>query len=426
MNPASKEDLEVILADRRYELISRLLEKTVTRGENRWTLSDLLDKALLDKYVGIPIFLAIAWAMFQFTYLVSTPFMDMIHIFFVWLSEYAALIPNELLASFIGKGLIGGVGFILAFVAPISFLFFCIALLEDSGYLARAAFVMDRIMFKLGLHGRSFIPMLLGFGCNIPAVMATRSIEGEKDRMITILVNPFISCSARLPIYVLFAGALLGAYVGSAIWSMYILGILVAILSALLFRKTLFKGEPAPFILELPTFRRPTLKAAAIHMWDRTSIFLRKVFTYLLTGAIALWVLSTFPWGADVENSYAGMIGHTLEPIFQPLGFGWRGAVAFIFGFMAKEVIVETFGILYAVEGKTAISAAIAHSMTPLSGFAFMAFSLLYIPCLAMVATIRKETGSWKWTGFTVLYGVVVAYLVAAIIVGLGKLLGLA
>lgn len=421
----SKDDLEVLLADKRYELISKVVNASVVKGERKWTFSDMLDKVFLDKYLGIPIFLLIIWFMFQFTYVISAPIMDIISLFFLWIGKYAYLMPNEILASFIKEGLIGGIGFILVFVAPIGFLFFSIAVLEDSGYMARAAFVMDRIMFRIGLTGRSFIPMILGFGCNVPAIMATRSIEGEKDRLITILINPFISCTARLPIYVLFAGAFFGNYAGLAIWSMYLLGMIVAIFSALLFRKTILKGEPTPLILELPIFRRPSLKTALNLMWYRTSAFIQKVFTYLLIGAIALWVLSNFPLGVSIENSFVGIIGHLIEPIFKPLGFDWRSAAAFVFGFFAKEIVVETFGILYAVEGKASISTSISGSMNALSGFAFMAFSLLYIPCIATLTTIRKETGSWKWTGLAVIYSFIVAYLVAALIVSLGKFFGI-
>lgn len=420
----SKDELEVLLADKRYELISKVVNASVVKGEKRWSLSDMLDKVFLDKYLGIPLFFLVIWFMFQFTFIISTPFMDMIDIFFLWLGNYAYLIPNEILASFIKDGLIGGVGFILVFVAPISFLFFTIAVLEDSGYMARAAFVMDRIMFRIGLTGRSFIPMILGFGCNVPAILATRSIEGEKDRLITILINPFISCNARLPIYVIFAGAFFGNYAGLAIWSMYLLGIIVAVLSALLFRKTILKGEPAPLILELPIFRRPSFKNAVNLMWYRTSTFIQKVFTYLLIGAIVLWILSNFPLGVSIENSFAGIIGHLIEPIFKPLGFDWRSSAAFVFGFFAKEIVIETFGILYAVEGKTSISTAISSSMNALSGFAFMVFVLLYIPCIATLATIRKETNSWKWTGLAVIYSFMIAYFVAALIVSLGNFFG--
>jgi len=331
------------------------------------------------------------------------------------------------LASLVGDGIFGGLGFILTFIPLIFFLFFAIAILEDSGYLTRAAFIMDRIMFKLGLHGRSFIPMLLGFGCNVPAMMATRSIEGEKDRLITLLINPFMSCAARLPIYILIAGAFFGSMASTAIWSMYFLGILIAITLALLLRKTLLRGEPAPFIMELPLYKMPTFHGSVIHMWERGVHFLKKAGTYLLVGAIILWFLSSFPWGIaqeSIELSYTGQIGHALEPIFRPLGFDWKIVSSLIFGFMAKEIVVESLGVIYAVEGEVAIAGALVADYTPLIGFTLMAFTLLYLPCLASVGTMKKETGSWKWTIFQVFMSLTLAYTVGLVITALGIALG--
>lgn len=416
------EDPEVFLADKRYEVISTLLEVALERGARKWILTDMLDKVFLHRYLGIPVFLAFMWAIFAFTFDVSAPFMRLIEAPFAWLSELAANIPNEWLASLIGDGVFGGLGFIMVFVAPIFCLYLALSILEDSGYLARAAFIMDRIMCKFGLHGRSFIPMLLGFGCNVPAIMATRSIEGERDRLITILVNPLISCGARLPVYVLIAGAFFGANAGSAIFSMYVLGIVLAMLLALLFRRTILPGEPAPFILELPMYKTPTFHGSIIHMWERGVVFVRKAGTYLLAGAIILWFLSTHPWGAEI--AYTEMIGRFLEPIFRPLGFDWRIATSLVFAFMAKEIVVESLGIIYAVEGEKAIGAALAASMSPASAYALMAFTLLYVPCLACVGVIKRETGSWKWTLFTIAYELVLAYVVGLVIVGIGGLLG--
>lgn len=416
------DDPEVVLADRRYDLISTILEPTLERGARKWTLTDMLDKVFLHKYLGIPVFLSLLWATFAFTFDVSAPFMSLIETPLVWLGEQAANIPNEWLASLIGEGIFGGLGFIMVFVAPIFCLYLALSILEDSGYLARAAFIMDRIMYKLGLHGRSFISMLLGFGCNVPAIMATRSIEGETDRLITILVNPLISCGARLPVYVLVAGAFFGANAGSAIFSMYVLGIVLAIALALLFRRTILKGEPAPFIMELPLYKMPTLHGSVIHMWERGVVFVRKAGTYLLAGAIILWFLSTHPWGAEV--AYTETIGHILEPVFRPLGFDWRIATSLVFAFMAKEIVVEALGIIYAVDGEEAIGAALAASVSPASAYALMAFTLLYVPCLACVGILKRETGSWKWTLFTVAYELVLAYVVGLVIVGIGGALG--
>jgi ferrous iron transport protein B len=285
---------------------------------------------------------------------------------------------------------------------------------------------MDRVMYKLGLHGRSFIPMLLGFGCNLPAIMAARSIEGWKDRLITIMVNPLISCSARLPVYVLVAGAFFGAYAGSAIFSMYVLGIMLAVGMALLFRKTILKGEPSPFIMELPMYKMPTFHGSVVHMWERGVVFLKKAGTYLLAGAVILWFLSAYPWGMPIEYSYVGQIGHLLEPAFRPLGFDWRIATSLLFGFMAKEIVVGSLGVIYAVEGERAIGQALTASLSPASAYALMAFTLIYVPCLAAVGVIRKETGSWKWVGLTVLYEIVLAYATALVIVGVGGALGYA
>jgi ferrous iron transport protein B len=297
------------------------------------------------------------------------------------------------------------------------------AILEDSGYLARAAFIMDRLMFKLGLHGRSFIPMLLGFGCNIPAMMAARSIEGEKDRLITLLVNPFISCGARLPVYILIAGAFFGAMATTAIWSMYLLGIIVAIILALILRKTLLKGEPAPFIMELPLYKTPTFHGSVIHMWERGVQFVKKAGTWLLLGAIILWFMSSFPWGVSVENSFTGQIGQALAPLFAPLGFDWRIVASLVFALLAKEIAVEALGIIYAVEGEAAIASALVASYNPVIGFTLMAFTLLYIPCIATIGTMKKESGSWKWTIFQMLLTLVVAYVVGLIITGIGAIL---
>jgi ferrous iron transport protein B len=420
------DDPEIVLADKRYDLVSAILATSLVRGAKKWTLTDMLDKVFIHKYLGIPVFIALFWAMFRFAFDTSAPFMEIIGLVFTSLAEASAGIPNEILASFIGDGIFGGLGFILTFIPPIFFLFLCIAILEDSGYLARAAFIMDRIMFKLGLHGRSFIPMLLGFGCNVPAMMATRSIEGRKDRLITLLVNPFISCGARLPVYILIAGAFFGSMATTAVWFMYLFGIVVAILLALILRKTLLKGEPAPFIMELPLYKIPTFHGSVIHMWERGVHFLKKAGTYLLAGALILWFLSSFPWGAGVEASFTGQIGQALAPIFAPLGFDWRIVASLVFALLAKEVAVEALGIIYAVEGETAIAGALVASYNPVIGFTLMAFTLLYVPCIATIGTMKKESGSWKWTIFQIVLTLVVAYIVGLIITGLGTVLGLA
>ena len=427
------EDPEVYFAERRYEFISKILPK-VMRGERPLTLSDLLDRVFLNKYVGIPIFLAFWWALFRFTFDVSAPFSDMIDTLFGWLGQVSSsVIANEQLAGFVADGIFGGLGGVLVFLPPIFFLFFGLSLLEDSGYLARAAFVVDRLMYKLGLHGKSFIPMLLGFGCNIPGIMATRTIDREEDRILTILVNPLMSCSARLPVYILIGGAVLGSYAAAGTYSMYILGIALAVLMALLFRRTIpyFKGKPSPFILELPMYAMPTLKSTLIHMWERGSLFLKKAGTIILGGIIVVWLLSSYPWGAPLEETYLAMLGRGLEPIFRPLGFDWRGAVALFFGFIAKEIVVGSFAVIFGLGEESEIEeiqeVIRSHGVfTPLTGLAFMAFTLIYIPCVATVGIIYRETNSWKWTLFTVVYGLILAYITSLAIIYIGRGLGYA
>jgi len=415
------EDPEIVLADKRYEIISDILETSLVRGRRKWSSSDMLDKVFLDKWLGIPVFLSFMWVLFIFAIETSGVYMTLVEAFMGWLGGLFAGIGNELIASLIVDGIIGGLGGVLVFVPPIFFTFLGISILEDSGYLARAAFVVDRIMYKLGLHGRSFIPMLLGFGCNVPGIMACRSIEGENDRLVTMLVNPLMSCGARLPVYVLVAGAFWSTTVaGGIIWSMYLLGMVLAVVIAFLLRKTLLRGEPAPFIMELPPYRAPTLHGSVVHMWERGILFLKKAGTYLLGAGILVWFLISFPMGAPIERTYAGMIGHAVEPLLRPLGFDWRIGAALVFGLLAKEVVVEALIIIFAVDSKAAISSVIASAFTPVQGLALMVFVLLYVPCIAVVATVKAETNSWKWTLFGPVYQTVLAWIMAYLVVVLG------
>jgi ferrous iron transport protein B len=428
----SRDDAVAILAERRYQAIADILEAAVTKGEGKWTYTDILDHVFLHRWLGIPIFLALLWAVFTFTFALSEPFMVMIELIFGWLGGLAEDgISNPHLASFVAGGICDGLGSVLVFVPPIFMLFFALSILEDSGYLSRAAFVMDRLMYRLGLHGRSFIPMMMGFGCTIPAIMATRSIDGEKDRMITILVSPLISCGARLPVYVLIAGALFGAsYAGTVIFSIYLLGIALAIIMALIFRRTLFKGEPSPFVLELPAYSVPTAKAAIIHMWERGRLFLARAGTIIFGTVLVVWFLSAHPWGATsggelIESSYIAFLGHLLEPVFRPFGWDWMAAVALLFGLLAKEVVVGTYGILLGVEGGALGDSLVSLGLfTPLTGFAFMAFVLIYVPCVATIGVIARETNSYRWAGFVVAYLVALAFVVSGLIIGIGRMLG--
>ena len=423
------DDAETVIATERYGFISGLLKETLKKPAiERLTVSDKIDKVVINRWLGIPIFLALMYGVFQFTFVLSAPLMDWIDAGFGCLAEQASGIGGWF-GSFLADGVIGGVGSVLIFVPPIFLLFIALAILEDSGYLARAAFVMDRVMHKIGLHGRSFIPMLLGFGCNIPAIMATRTIENPKDRLTTILINPLMSCGARLPIYILLAAAFFSAYQGLVVFSMYAIGIILAIIMALVFRRWLLPGPSGHFIMELPPYRLPTIIGVLVHMWERGRLFLFRAGTIIFAVVVLIWFLSSMPWGVEYGSaqSWLGHIGSFFAPLFSPCGFGqWQASVGLIFGFLAKEVVVGTFGTLFGV-GEEALGATIMTQLgwTPLVAYAFMAFCLLYVPCVATVAVIRRETNSWKWTGFAVGYTIALAWIVATLIYQVGSLLGL-
>jgi ferrous iron transport protein B len=305
--------------------------------------------------------------------------------------------------------------------------------MEGSGYLSRAAYVMDRVMVKIGLSGKSFIPMIIGFGCNVPAIMATRTIEDRKDRLVTILVNPFVSCGARLPVYIMFTGIFFSQAGGTVIFGLYVLGILVAIGSAKLFRMTILKGRPSPLIIELPDYQVPSIKEGLKHTWEKGYMYIRKAGTVILFGSVLMWVLANYsfklaPVDYGSRASIAGQLGVFIEPLISPLGFDWKIGVALIFGFFAKEIVVGSLGVLYNVgESETSLTDKISSDpvFNPLTSMGLMVFTLLYMPCIAAVGAIKQETGSWKWTLFAIGYGTIVAWGAAFIIYQGGRLLGL-
>ncbi|BCV21692.1 ferrous iron transport protein B [Moorella sp. Hama-1] len=435
LNEKLGEEAEALIADRRYGFINGLVKEAVTRRqtlEERLTLSDKIDSIVTNRYLGLPIFLLAMWAVFQFTFKLGDPMIGWVETVFEslkglttnWLEAGGA---PQLLTSFLTEGIIGGVGSVLVFIPPIFLLFLAISLLEDSGYMARAAYIMDRLMHAMGLHGKSFVPLLIGFGCNVPAIMATRTLENRKDRLITILINPLMSCTARLPVYVLFTGAFFTANQGWVIFSLYLLGIVLAIIMGKIFKTFLFKGETAPFVMELPPYRVPTLKGTLIHMWERGSSFVRKAGTVIVGVVVLIWFLSNLPLGVEYASqaSLIGKLGTMLAPIFKPAGFGtWQAAVALVFGILAKEVVVGTLGVLYGVE-ENGLTGAIANSWTPLSAYAFMVMTLIYIPCVATIAAIRRETNSWSWTAFAIGYSLVLGWVMAALVFQVGRILGL-
>lgn len=452
-----------VIANARYSFIKGALAKTYRESEKeKISASDKIDKVLTNRLAGLPIFALLMWAMFQFVFKVGAYPMDWIEMGFSKLADLVSgVMPDGLLQSLIVDGIIGGVGGVVVFTPNIILLFLCIAILEDSGYMARVAFIMDQLMHRIGLHGKSFIPMLIGFGCTIPAYMGSRILEDKKDRLVTMHVNTFMSCGARLPIYILLVGAFFPRIAGNVIFSIYVIGIVVAILMAKLLRVTRFKGEPAPFVMELPPYRFPTFKSVLLHTWERTWLYLKKAGTIILAISILMWALFTFPIIGDnyskdynaeiasVEQSFesneitedeyqekitaieamksseqlsysaAGRIGRFIEPVFKPLGFDWKLAVASISGIAAKEVVVSTMGTLYSIqeadEESESLKNNIANEYSPLVGYNFMLFSLLYFPCMAGMAVFRREAGwkeMWFQIGFTLLLAWVVSFLV--------------
>ncbi|PIP13239.1 MAG: ferrous iron transport protein B [bacterium (Candidatus Stahlbacteria) CG23_combo_of_CG06-09_8_20_14_all_34_7] len=447
---------DAIIADRRYGFISGACSEALQRTcEVHSTISDKIDKVLVNRILGLPIFLVVMWLIFKFTFKLSEPLMGWIELGQEWLGNlFGGLLPEgSAIQSLIVDGIIGGVGSVLIFVPIIFLLFLVMAFLEDSGYMARTVFIMDKLMHKIGLHGRSFIPMILGFGCNLPAIMATRTIEDKKDRFVTILVNPFMSCGARLPVYTLFIGAFFSQKAaGNVLFSLYLLGIAVAIIMAKIFRKFLFRGQLAPFVMELPSYQLPTIKGLLIHMWERGGVYLKKAGTVIFIGCVLVWFLSNFPWNPQysmvmqlenekafekMEKSYAGMIGKAISPVFKPLGFDdWKLSVGLLGGFIAKEIVVGTLGTLHFVGEADEESEGLRQSLqnqtrpdgskffNPLVAYALMVFVLLYIPCVASIAVIKRETNSWRWPIFAAFYTTAIAWLVAFFIYQGGKLLG--
>ena len=419
-------DPEAAVADARYELINKILSRVVKR-KGRLTASDLVDQALLDKYLSIPIFLVILWWALQFAFIGSAPFCDFLGDSFAYVGNVLKGITGQPYIDYLlfgNYGIVQGLGVILSFVPLIMFLFFVLALLEDSGYMARAAFVMDRIMRKLGLSGRSIIPMIMGVGCNVPAVYATRIIPNENDRMIAILTNPLIMCSARLVFFSAIAAAFFGVYAGDVILSLYILGFLLVFIVAVILRRTLFKGKPSSFVIEFPVYQKPSFKSAVVRMWDRGSLFFKKAGSVILLGLIVIGILtttdaSTFKFTNNPENTIISVIGKSLQPIFAPLGWDWRLVVAALFGFVAKEIVLGASAMLYGV-GEGGIASKMASMYSPIDMFGYMAFIQIYIPCIVTVAAIKQETGSWKWAAFTVVYGVILAYAINWMVLVIG------
>ena len=443
------EDIMSAIASEKYGFISGALKETMTpetkTSEQKTT--DIIDTIVTHKLFGFPIFLLIMWFIFWVTFELGSYPMDWIDAGVSWLSDTVReFMPAGPLKDLIVDGIIGGVGGVIVFLPNIMILYFFISFMEDSGYMARAAFIMDKIMHKMGLHGKSFIPLIMGFGCNVPAVMSSRIIESRSSRLITMLIIPFMSCSARLPIYLLLVGTFFPSNASFVILSLYILSIIVAIITAKLMRKTMFKKDETPFVMELPSYRVPTMKASLHHMWEKGEQYLRKMGGVILIGSIAIWALSYFPRdfnksneqmtateiATQQQNSYLASIGRFFEPVVEPLGFNWKGSVALISGATAKEIVVSTLGVLYSNDNDSAesLSQRIAEvnpetgtpDFTPLVALSFMVFVVLYFPCIATIVAISREAGGWKYGAFTILYNTAVAWIFSFIVYQVGSL----
>lgn len=465
-----KEDAESAFVNARYGFISGALRETFEDKKSIHARTDALDAVFTNKYFGLPVFFVFLWVMFEATFRLGEYPMR-------WIEGLVAVIGDAIrgqmsdgpLKDLLVDGIIGGVGGVIVFLPNIVILYAFIAFMEDSGYMARAAFIMDKLMNKIGLHGKSFIPLIMGFGCNVPAIMSTRMIGSRNSRMITMLIVPFMSCSARLPVYILFVSAFFAKHGSLIMLGLYAVGILVAVITALLLRKSFFKEEDTPFVMELPPFRMPTIKSVIIHMWERSKMYLLKMGGPILIASIIIWFLGYFPYDkqrdADYDrkisqieesvlsdedksnmitelryakntdhqvNSYIGKIGHFIEPVMKPLGFDWKISVSLLSGMAAKEIVISTMGVLYTGDSDNQQSlqdrlhverhADGSPIFTPLVVIGFLLFTLIYFPCIATIVAIKEESHSWKWALFSVFYSTGLAWLFAFVVYQVGSL----
>lgn len=473
-----KDDAQTLITNARYGFITGALKETLKSSIHKGTqsVSDKIDRILTGKYTGFPIFLIILWIMFQGTFTLGKYPADWINMGVSLIGTILGrIIPTGPANDLIVDGIIGGVGGVLVFLPNIVILFFFISLMEDTGYMARVAFIMDKLMHLIGLHGKSFIPLIMGFGCNVPAIMSTRTLQNPGDRLLTMLIIPFMSCSARLPVYILIAGAIFPGNAGTIIFLVYITGIALSIFTALLLKKTLFRAKEAPFVMELPPYRVPTMRSALRHMWNKAQEYLKKMGGIILWASVIVWFLSYFPRSSEkiesmenlkakVEyqiqeiaeemnseinieksdsllflntslamqiheeqqyNSYLGRMGRAVEPVISPIGFDWKIGVSLLSGVIAKEIVVSTLGVLYSGDDDQSLRDAIK-KQTHVRGkrvgqkiytrpvtLALLVFVLVYIPCIAVIAAIRKESGKWKWAIFNIVYSTTLAWLLA-------------
>ena len=470
------EDSETIITDAKYGFITGALKETLKNpAQQKKTRSEKIDNVLTNKYLGFPLFTGILFLMFYTTFTVGSYPMDWIDAGVVALGDFVSrIMPNGMLKDLLVNGIISGTGSVLVFLPNIVILFFFISMLESSGYMARAAFIMDKIMHSFGLHGRSFIPLIMGFGCNVPAILATRSMRNRGDRLLTMLIIPFMSCSARLPVYILIISAFFKSYQALILIGIYAVGIIFAFITAQILNKTVFKNKETPFVMELPTYRLPTLRNILYHMWDKTQHYLKKIGTIILLGVIIIWALEYFPRStgntsaknaqtefmnagfngdenqltekeaaqqeesARLVNSYLGRMGKFIQPVMAPLGFDWKMSISLLAGLPAKEIVVSTMGVLYQTgddEDTVNLQKKLQDEVhttgknkgemvfTTPAALAFLIFILIYFPCIGVVATIKNESGSWKWAAFSVFYTTASAWVAAFIVYNVSSLL---
>ena len=420
------EDSEQAITDAKYGFITGALKETYTeKNQNTEMFTRIVDSIVTHKIWGFPIFFVFLYLMFECTFVFGEYPKGWIE----WLVEQIAslaetFMPAGPLKDLIVDGIIGGVGGVIVFLPNILFLYIFISFMEDSGYMARAAFIMDKIMHKMGLHGKSFIPLIMGFGCNVPAIMASRIIESRKSRLVTILINPLISCSARLPIYLVMIGAFFPSKASLVLLSIYVTGILLAVLMARIFSRFIVRGDDAPFVMELPPYRMPTAKSVLRHTWGKGAQYLKKMGGIIMIASVIIWFLGYYPnhdaystTAEQQENSYIGQIGKAIEPVIEPLGFDWKMGVGILSGIGAKELVVSTLGVLYTNDdGIESVDLADRIPITPLVAYGYMLFVLIYFPCIATVAAIKNESGSWKWAAFTICYTTLLAWIVAFLV----------
>ena len=483
-----KEDTETLVTDARYGFIAGALKETMKKSgsDPGFSRSQRIDRILTNKFLGLPVFLGFLWLMFHTTFTLGSYPMEWIGAGIDLLSEFLrASLSDGIMRDLLVDGIIGGVGGVIVFLPNILILFFFISLMEDTGYMARTAFIMDKVMHLFGLHGKSFIPLIMGFGCNVPAIMATRTLENRNDRLLTMLIIPFMSCSARLPVYVLIAGAVFPENAGNVIFLLYMIGVLFSMLMSVLFKNILFRNREAPFVMELPIYRNPGIRILLRHMWGKGAHYLKKMGGVILVASVVIWALGYFPRNVEFsrdydalidreqekiealdsnndpqgvqseenittllrereaerqEYSFIGRLGVAIEPVIAPLGFDWKMGIALVTGFAAKEIVVSTMGVLYQADENllpgesTSLESRIKEQVytagprvgekvfTPLVGLSFLIFVLFYLPCIAVIAAVGRESGSWKWAGFVLFYTTAIAWVASFAVFQVGSL----